>query len=570
MPGVFQFLAGQPFVLLFLAVALGYAVGAIAVRRVSLGPTVGTILVSVALATWAFAMHEVPFQFPALLGTLFFNLFVFAVGLRIGPQFFAGLERDGKRFVVVAVLVASIAPAIAVGYGVLVHLPPGVISGMLAGSSTALPALGAAQSAVAGGATHGAAGGVSEVSTALSASFVITYLMGMVGLIAFVRVTPRLFRVDARASARALTDELEHGTPVALPGSARQFEPGYLPFDVRAYRLEGDELAGKRLSELSRRYPGGTVEKVRRDGVVFVPTKDTRLQRGDVIAVEARVAAHLAVGATIGPEVDDHEVRDVRLETVQVVVPKLFASRTLTEIVSAEGFGVIPVAVFRMGEVLPMSSKLELKPGDVLRVTGSTEHIAALEKVAGAVVRASVSTDIATLSVGLALGAAIGAIRVPLFGVELTIGPAGGLLLAGIAVGTLRARNPSWGPFPEPARLLVEDLGLNVFVAVVGLGAGPGIAQAVNTGQIGTLTVGALLVGLLPPLLVWAVGLYGFKMNPAVLLGALSGARQNSAAMRAAEEDCESDAPAIGFPVPYALSTILMTVFAYIVMLLVG
>ena len=102
------------------------------------------------------------------------------------------------------------------------------------------------------------------------------------------------------------------------------------------------------------------------------------------------------------------------------------------------------------------------------------------------------------------------------------------------------------------------------------LGAGPGIAQTVRMGQIGALTVGALLVGLLPPLLVWAVGLYGFKMNPAVLLGALSGARQNSAAMRAAEEDCESDAPAIGFPVPYALSTILMTVFAYIVMLLVG
>ncbi len=133
MPGAFQFLATQPFVLLFLAVALGYGVGAIAVRRVSLGPTVGTILVSVALATWAFARHEVPFEFPALLGTLFFNLFVFAVGLRIGPQFFTGLERDGKRFVLVAVLVASIAPAIAIGYGVLAHLPPGVISGMLAG-----------------------------------------------------------------------------------------------------------------------------------------------------------------------------------------------------------------------------------------------------------------------------------------------------------------------------------------------------------------------------------------------------------------------------------------------------
>jgi putative transport protein len=181
------------------------------------------------------------------------------------------------------------------------------------------------------------------------------------------------------------------------------------------------------------------------------------------------------------------------------------------------------------------------------------------------VVRASVSTDIVTLALGVSAGSLLGAVTIPLGGLKLAVGSAVGLLLVGIVLSILRTRQPGLGgPFPEPARQLLEDLGLNIFVVVMGLNAGSGVIKALSAGAVGPILIGTLVVGFVPAIIAWVVGAFAFKMNGALLLGALAGGRCNSAGMRAAQEASRSNVPALSYPVTFALSNVVLTVMTYV------
>jgi putative transport protein len=144
-----------------------------------------------------------------------------------------------------------------------------------------------------------------------------------------------------------------------------------------------------------------------------------------------------------------------------------------------------------------------------------------------------------------------------------------GLLLVGIALSVLRTRQPGFGgPFPEPARQLLEDLGLNVFIAVLGLNAGAGVAHALSGGALTPILIGCLVVGFVPAIVAWFIGAFVFKMNDALLLGAVAGGRCNSAGMHAAQESARSNVPAISYPVTFAISNVVLTVTSYVFALL--
>jgi len=284
-----------------------------------------------------------------------------------------------------------------------------------------------------------------------------------------------------------------------------------------------------------------------------------------VIVVYGRVERIIPAAQRIGPEVDAPELRTGAPETVEVVVHQRDVDgRTLEELAAGIGHGLVLNAFFRGGEVVPVGPTTTVRIGDVLRVTGSESRIADVEQNVGRVVRPNLATDIVTLAVGLALGAFLGAITIPVGGIRLTLSSSVGLLLVGIALSTLRTRNPGLGgPFPEPARQLLEDLGLNVFIAILGINSGLGVVSAVKAGALMPIVGGCLLVGFVPAILAWVIGQYGMKMNSALLLGGVAGARCNSAGMRAGQEASDSDVPAISYPVAFAISNVLFTFMAY-------
>src|SRR5262249_21339963 len=217
---------------------------------------------------------------------------------------------------------------------------------------------------------------------------------------------------------------------------------------------------------------------------------------------------------------------------------------------------------------IPHGPGTVIRKGDVLRVTGSNYRIKLLEKIIGRVVRPSVATDIVTLAVALTLGAMVGLITVPIGSIRISVGSAVGLLLVGIALSTLRTRHPAFGgPYPEAARQLLEDLGLNVFVAILGLNAGDGVVKAIASGALGPLVAGCLLVGFVPAIVAWFIGSNVLKLNDALLLGAVAGGRCSSPGLRAAQESTRSTVPAISYPVTFAIANVVSTVMTYVLVM---
>jgi putative transport protein len=227
------------------------------------------------------------------------------------------------------------------------------------------------------------------------------------------------------------------------------------------------------------------------------------------------------------------------------------------------GPGLYPNAVFRAGEALPADANTQLKRGDVIRVTGTERHIADLGTKVGQVIRATHTSDLLTLSLGLLVGAALGAIPVPLFGVRVTFGAAA-VLVTGILFGWLKTRHPALGgPISEGARQLLETMGLNVFTAVLAINSGQAVYQVITEGPVWALVISCLIVSSVPAAIAWWIGRHVLNLNPALLMGAIAGARQNTASLHAAQEQSQSAVPGIGYPVPLAITTVALSVVAY-------
>ncbi|HYZ61688.1 MAG TPA: transporter, partial [Acetobacteraceae bacterium] len=217
---------------------------------------------------------------------------------------------------------------------------------------------------------------------------------------------------------------------------------------------------------------------------------------------------------------------------------------------------------------IPIGRDTRLQLMDLVTVIGIKDAVNKIGNAFGRVVRASTATDLLTLSVGMILGFLIGAVQFPAFGASIGLGNAGGLLVSGVIVSSLVSRLRFFGNTPTAARNVLEDLGLIVFVAIVGINAGNSLLAQLT----GALALKIFLVGFVacsvPPIIVWAIGWHVFKMNAAVLMGGVAGARSHSGPCREAAVEIQSNVPWIGFPVAYALSGILLTVFGYFAMLL--
>jgi putative transport protein len=424
MKPLLDFLNHQPFILLFLMMAGGYALANVTVKGISLGATAATLLLSLALSLWASSAYGVAFALPEFASVLFFNLFMFSVGMKVGPQFLVGLQLGARNFIVIAVLV----PALATGLMLLLRLafdvPPGMTAGIFAGANTATPGLGAAQAAFASGAADVPSGlNKTQISGNLSTAFAFSYSVSTVLFIILLKILPRLFGRDPVADARAFERSIAGADDAPLPGTAEEFLPAALPVQRRVYRVEQPALVGRRLAELRRQHPLLAVEGLLRGGQSLPLAGDLVLQAGDEIAVYGRLSSLLLAEPRIGPELDEPRIGDVVLQTVDVVQRNdAVIGKKLRELAGDIGHGLYLNAMFRAGDPIPHVPEVELQKGDVLRVTGSPERIARLEKDIGRVVKASTSTDVLTLALGLCAGAALGALTLSLGSIRLSLG----------------------------------------------------------------------------------------------------------------------------------------------------
>jgi putative transport protein len=564
MEGFFSYLNGSPFILLFITVGLSVWMGRFSVKGYGLGMVAAAIVVGVALSTWA-SIYGVKLQLDDFAKSLMYYLFMYGVGLRVGPSFFNSLKKDGLKFTTLAVICSVLGLGLVVVLSRLFGLPGGAAGGILSGSQTMSAAIGTAEMAMTQGAYKVPAGSTPEaVSAMIALGYGITYIWGTVGIILICKYLPKWWGLDARKAAHEY--EEQHGVPNLDDAGLT----GYRPAGLRAYRLENKETAGKTIAQLRQSHPEYRVVNVVRGGEVLGASADLAMQAGDVVAVGGRLEDLTAKMGLLGPEVPDAKALNIPIDQAEILVTeKSMEGKVLKEFRNEEFAGQLQLLRIERGGVpIPLGAETELKRFDVLFVAGLKSAVQKVAAMLGKVARPSTATDLLTLSIGMVVGFLIGSINVPVGGFKVGLGNAGGLLLSGIFVSSVVSRLRFFGSTPNAARNVLEDLGLVTFVAIVGINAGASLLSQLT----GAIALKIFLVGFIastiPPFITWALGYHLFKINPAVLMGGVAGARSHSGPAREAAKEIESSVPWVGFPVGYAVSGVLLTVFGYFAMIL--
>ena len=468
MEAFFKFLGANPFLLLFITVGLAVWVGKFSVKGYGLGMVAAAIVVGVALATWA-STYGVKLQLDNFAKSLMYYLFMYGVGLRVGPSFFNSLKKDGLTFTILAVICSVLGLGLVVVLSRLFELPPGAVGGVLAGSQTMSAAIGTAEMAVTQGAFKIPAGSTAEgVSAMIALGYGISYIWGTVGIILICKYLPKWWGVDARKSAK------EYEEKFGVPNLDDVGLSGYRPGGLRAYRLENRQTAGKSIAQFRQTYPQYRILNIVRGGEALGASPDLVMQVGDVVALGGRLEDLTANMGLLGPEVHDAKALAIPLDQAEILVTaKGVVGKALKEFRQEDFAGQMQVVRMERGGVpFPVGAETKLQRFDVIFVAGLKSAVEKVAAVLGRAARPSTGTDLLTLSVGMVLGLLIGGINIPVGSFQVGLGNAGGLLLSGIFVSSVVSRLRFFGSTPNAARNILEDLGLVTFVGIVGINAG--------------------------------------------------------------------------------------------------
>lgn len=534
---------------LFLTLAIGFLIGKIKIGGFSLGVVVGCLLAGVAIG-------QLNIPIPAVVKAVFFSLFLFTTGYKVGPQFFRGLKGDAAPQLVMTLILCVTCLGSVFVISKLVGYDTGTAAGLLAGAFTESTVIGTAGEAI-------QRLPLSEAErTALvnniAVAYAVTYLIGTAFLVWFIpNVGPKLMRANLRQEAERMRakEKTQEQVDEHVMSAARTF-------DVRAYRVTNPELIDKTIAQIEKlpQRVRAFIVRVRSGNNVVRGTPDLFVREGDVIAVITPFAAHVTRGSVIGPEVNDPELLDLPIESLDVVVTnRKVENKSLTELAQLEfARGVFLSRLTRSGVEIPISTMTRVDRGDVMRLIGSLPEVESAAKALGYSDRKTSETDMVFVGVGIFLGGLVGLLSWVVWGVPLTLTASGGALLMGLVFGWLRSVYHTFGRIPEPAIWIFDTVGLCIFIAIVGLNAGPSFISGLQTTGI-SLVFAGLVVAVLPHVVAILFGRYVLKMNPLIVLGVCTGAGTITAALRAVQDEAQSSIPALGYTVPYALGNIILT-----------
>jgi aspartate-alanine antiporter len=544
-----------PEIFIFLAVALGTLLGRVRIRGFALGVPACVLVVAVVLGQFGTII------IPPVLKSILFGLFVFTIGYRSGPEFFASLSLQTLSQVALALLMGTCGLIIILIFAYTLNLGPGTAAGVGAGSLTQTAMMGTASSALEQ--LGLSADALKQQQANIAAGYAVTYILGYILVLLFVPfVAPLLMGVNLKQEAAKLEAALLGGEP-SKPGNLL-----YRKFQVRAYQVSS--AAGRTVKDIEfqigRR---AVVERILRHGEDMELRPDAKLQANDEILLAGPSAVIVAAASLIGPEIEgEHVMRSVPGEVVDVyVTARDLHGRTLSEIASRVGDtarGVFLRALTRRGQDVPVTPGTRIYVGDVMTLVALNEALKRVVPRVGQPLRSSDRTDIAFLGVGLATGLLIGLLGISIGSVPLTLGGGGGALVAGLICGWLRTRRPTMGAFPPQAQQTLSDLGLGGFIASIGLASGPAALAAVLAH--GPLLLGVGVTVTLTPMIVGTLFAHRvLRMNPVIVCGALAGAMTVDAAVAGTCDVAESQTPVLGVAVPYAVANVILTVLGPII-----
>lgn len=545
-----------PEIALFLCLALGFALGAVKVWKLSLGGVAGTLIVAIIVGMIADVKLNDEVK------NIAFALFIFTLGYLSGPSFFASLNRTSLKygvFTLIEVVMVLGITAIAV---LVMGLDVGTAAGLMAGGAT--------ESAVVGTATDSiaklplSADEISTLQANVGTAYSISYICGLITIVLMSsQVFPLIMRIDLRAEAEKLWRKLGGGT---TDESVSPALPGLVG---RAHQVvTGDGRTVEQLETAMGR--GATVERILRGGDIVAADGGTRLVLGDIVMLVGPREAVLSGAKLIGPEVaPTRGTTDLDLDVADVIVnAKGFGSATLGElreqIPPQARHGVFLSTITRMDHELPVKNGTEIHRGDTVRFTGTKSDLASFTPKVGFRIDPAVKFDFVFIAIGVVLGFLIGKLVLPLGDIPLSLGTGGGCLLSGLAFGWFRARRPSIGQYHPAAADVIKTLGLATFICAVGLSSGPQAVELVKEFGFG-LPIAGILMTLLPASLSLFVAWKLMKLPAPLTLGAVTGQQCSTPGITAVQQAAGNATPLMAYTIVYALSNVALPLMGPVV-----
>lgn len=562
---IVDILREYPPLALFLTIGLGFFIGKIKIGSFQLGSVTSVLLVGVLIG-----QLKIPMSGP--LKMVFFMMFLFSIGYSVGPDFFKSLKGSGARQALFAVLMSCMCFISVFVMAKVMGYTKGETVGLFSGSETCSALLGVGSEAL-------EKLGLSKADldrelNIIPVCYAVTYIFGTLGTVIIVgNLGPRF--LGGLEKVRRQTLELEQ----KLNTGDRNNDPSYAnalsTIAYRAYKVsdvfftlpQTVRSTEHRLRQLGLEV---YVDRVQHNGEIKAPRHDDYIHAGDEVVLCGQRKDMVSVGTYTGEEIVNQELLSYPLDRIGVLVSKKdFIDVPITELRRKKYMhGVVIRDAKRGGQPLEISASTTFKKGDKLTVIGRPERVQRATPHIGHVDRPSVQSDLMFVGLAIFIGGLFGAMSIWIGSIPVSFGTSGGSLVAGLVFGWLRSKRPTYGHISPGALWIMNNLGLNVFIAVVGIEAAPSFVAGIKA-------VGPMLfvVGIITTTIPLCVGLFlghkVFKFNPAITLGCCCGTRTCTAALGAVQTTLGSTLPAIGYTVTYAVSNILLVVWGLLTVMLI-
>ena len=537
----------QAVVVVAMISALGLALGKISVYGVSLGVTF-VFFAGIAAGHFGLSIDPQMLNYAESFGLI---IFVYALGLQVGPGFFGSFRKGGMTLNLLAFAVIVLGTVMTLAFHVVAGVSLPDMVGILSGAVTNTPALGAAQQTL-------KQMGIESGDPALGCA--VTYPLGVVGVILAVIVLRKMF--PRRTAEVAVSEDKSKQTFIA-------------GFEVRNPGVFGKNL--KEVAQLAaHRF---VVSRLWRDGKVSIPTSDTILQEGDHLLVITTEADEEAMKILFGEEENvDWNKKDIDWNAIdsQLISQRIVISRSeingkkLGSLKLRNHYGINITRIYRAGVQLLATPELVLQLGDKLTVVGEAAAISNVEKVLGNRVISLKEPNLIAVFVGIVLGLALGAVPFTFPGVSFPVklGIAGGPIIVGILMGAFGPRLHMITYTTRSANLMLRGLGLSLYLACLGLDAGVHFFETVFRPE-GLLWIAlGFAITFVPVVVVAMVALKLMKIDFGSLAGMLCGSMANPMALNYVNATVEGDNPAVSYATVYPLSMFIRVIFAQLILML--
>ncbi len=561
-----DFLQSHPLIPLFLTLGLGFLLGKVKLGSFSLGSIAATLIVGVIIG-------QLDIKIPDLAKNIFFLLFLFSVGYGVGPQFFRAFKGNGIKIVAFAAVAALVSAGVVILAAEILGYSKGVAAGLYAGSQNSSASLGLLSDTVKG--LPIADSEREHILKLIPACYAATYVIGTVFTAWFLSsIAPKMIggMKKVQADIADIEQALEGGDTPLGPGMI----PARRPVVYRAYEAADPFFDTPRSpQEIRDRYKAMNVRVVfvraRIDGKVTDPSPEVRVAHGDHIVLGGRSAEMAALPQPPGPEVADHELLNFGAERTPVTIAsKHIDQMTLGELFSQDYMDRVAIASLkRNGLSIPIKKNTQLYGGDIVTLIGWPCDVATAANHLGYADRDTNTTDMVFLGLGIALGCIIGAISIKINGIPMALGTSVGALFSGLYLGWLRSRRPSFGHIPSSALWILNNLGANMFIAILGLSAGSALVIGLHEAGIAIVGIGLLLT-FLSIVINLFIAYRLFRFSTPEVLGCVAGARCSVASIGAIQNTLGSDVPNLSFTITYAVANITLVFSSLLVLFLIN